>query len=352
MKISFIKIILNDPKRKNIIRIFFEFSRFFFTNRTIANQYFSKFLYHKGVKNFSDYVLTRKRQSLCWNLNSNIDYVSIFENKQVFEFFFNSKNIDVIPSFAYNINSLFFYGNKITQINSLEDFSDCLRRIFIENSIEALFIKKKEGSSGGKNIFKLFYHELESNTQKLNFIFKEVLKSGYLFQKVLVQHDKLNSLNPCSINSIRINTFTNKMNSTRVLFAIMRLGINRSIVDNVSSGGIIVGINIEEGKLLTEAITDFTHGNGRNFNEHPDTKIKFKDFQIPFFNEAKELVIKAAMFVPQVKLIGWDVAIQPKGPVLIEGNIHPGLRHSETVIKGFKNNFFVREMLKEANVTI
>ena len=40
--------------------------------------------------------------------------------------------------------------------------------------------------------------------------------------------------------------------------------------------------------------------------------------------EVKELVLKAAMVVPNVKYVGWDVAITPTGPVIIEGNDYPG----------------------------
>ena len=40
--------------------------------------------------------------------------------------------------------------------------------------------------------------------------------------------------------------------------------------------------------------------------------------------EAMELVKKAALEVPQVKYVGWDVFIGPNGPGIIEGNDYPG----------------------------
>jgi hypothetical protein len=33
---------------------------------------------------------------------------------------------------------------------------------------------------------------------------------------------------------------------------------------------------------------------------------------------------KAAMVVPQVGFIGWDVCLTPDGPVIVEGNDYPG----------------------------
>ena len=43
------------------------------------------------------------------------------------------------------------------------------------------------------------------------------------------------------------------------------------------------------------------------------------------FNEAVELVERAATVVPQVGYVGWDVAISDNGPVIIEGNSFPGV---------------------------
>ena len=36
---------------------------------------------------------------------------------------------------------------------------------------------------------------------------------------------------------------------------------------------------------------------------------------------------KAAKEVPEVAYVGWDIAITPEGPVLIEGNTTPGYRY-------------------------
>ena len=42
------------------------------------------------------------------------------------------------------------------------------------------------------------------------------------------------------------------------------------------------------------------------------------------FNDAVNLCLEAAQIKPGLAYIGWDVAITPNGPVLIEGNILPG----------------------------
>ena len=42
--------------------------------------------------------------------------------------------------------------------------------------------------------------------------------------------------------------------------------------------------------------------------------------KIPLFDDAIELVKKAALVIPEIRQIGWDVCISENGPAIIEGN--------------------------------
>ncbi len=48
--------------------------------------------------------------------------------------------------------------------------------------------------------------------------------------------------------------------------------------------------------------------------------------QLPFWNEAKQMAVAAHALYPQFPSIGWDVAITPEGPVMIEANAGWGVR--------------------------
>ena len=50
------------------------------------------------------------------------------------------------------------------------------------------------------------------------------------------------------------------------------------------------------------------------------THVKLIGRDIPCFFEACEMVKKAALKIPQMRYMGWDVGITPDGPVIIEGN--------------------------------
>ena len=50
-----------------------------------------------------------------------------------------------------------------------------------------------------------------------------------------------------------------------------------------------------------------------------------KGFKIPQWEACVELVKEAALVVPEVRYIAWDVCITENyGPLLIEGNAYPG----------------------------
>ena len=57
---------------------------------------------------------------------------------------------------------------------------------------------------------------------------------------------------------------------------------------------------------------------------HPDTGIKFKSMKIPYWEQCIDLVCTAHQKLPRIVGIGWDVAITPTGPVLVEGNNYFG----------------------------
>ncbi len=54
------------------------------------------------------------------------------------------------------------------------------------------------------------------------------------------------------------------------------------------------------------------------------TGIKFEGFKLPYTEEIKALVKKAALVLPDFRYVGWDVCITPDGPLIVEGNDYPG----------------------------
>ena len=140
-----------------------------------------------------------------------------------------------------------------------------------------------------------------------------------LIQEIIQQHEKIAILNPYCVNTIRIVTLSNDLREIGVFSAFLRLGVTRdSFVDNRAKGGIGVGINLSDGRLKSFG---FAHDAfGTKLEAHPLTGIVFKDYQIPFWDEVKALVINAHKQFYELQSIGWDIVISPNGPVILEGN--------------------------------
>ncbi len=141
----------------------------------------------------------------------------------------------------------------------------------------------------------------------------------YLAEEAVIQHEELNKLCSTSVNTLRIVTL-NINGKAHFLYALLRVGSGNNHVDNISSGGMYTLIG-ENGVLNFPAFCDKT---GLYYDKHPVTGTRFCGFQVPMFEEAIDVCLKAAQVKPGLAYIGWDVAITPDGPVLIEGNILPG----------------------------
>ena len=163
------------------------------------------------------------------------------------------------------------------------------------------------------------------------------LKGGYLLEEGLIQHPDLASIHPESINTIRYVTQFIQGNGAKPLYAILRMGLGKSVIDNVCKGGIFSVINLENGEL------DETAYNGECdiFLSHPDTNVVFKGLTIPNFNEINKMVLNAANIFPNLPSIGWDIALTKSGPVIIEGNDRWGSGLYQIAIGG------IRKMLEE-----
>jgi len=135
-----------------------------------------------------------------------------------------------------------------------------------------------------------------------------------LLEEAIVQHPKMNKLYPDSINTIRFITLVENKD-VKLLGASLRMG-NGKYIDNAAGGGIFTSIDINTGKLDNIAF----NSTGEKFDNHPITNQNIKGFQLPLWEDVIEMCKKAALEVPDVRCVGWDVAISEKGPLLIEGN--------------------------------
>jgi hypothetical protein len=162
------------------------------------------------------------------------------------------------------------------------------------------------------------------------------------------QHPELNKLNPSCLNTIRFETFIDKDGNIEIISAYLRMSTSNHYVDNISSGGCKVTIDLQTGKLKKEGYPRFGSNGTKLYTAHPVTKTVFEGFSIPFFAEAKALVLRVASFMPGLRLVGWDMAIGESGPVLIEGNSDYAMEGNDLALGGYRTSATFNKVLQEA----
>ncbi len=141
-------------------------------------------------------------------------------------------------------------------------------------------------------------------------------QEAWLLETVLEQHPQNAAVYPNALNCMRMITLIDSQGEPHVIFATQKFGLNGRVVDNYGFG---CRVDLETGKICSPGVS----GDGSLaivYDEHPLTHVKLVGRDIPMFFDACEMVKKAAMKIPQMRYIGWDVGITPDGPAIVEGN--------------------------------
>lgn len=279
------------------------------------NDYLNYELYNKTIKERKEYVSV-KDQDKFYELVSPPLYKESFSIKSKFMKLFKD----------------YVKRDFIDKSNSINDLVKFL------NSNEEIIVKPIDGL-GGANVTKI----RSKNIKNIDIFYNEMVKNNYLVEEVVKQHKSLAEFSKASVNTIRIMT-SNIESNPKVLFATLRVGNGTSTVDNFHQGGMASLVNTETGILTTDAVDKDLN----RYKYHPLSKKAFKGFKIPYFEEAKELVLNASKVVPEIKVVGWDVAITPDGPVIIEGNRRAGFDIIQ-VVSHIGRKDIIRDILKELN---
>lgn len=145
-------------------------------------------------------------------------------------------------------------------------------------------------------------------------------EKAYLVEDVVVQCDAMASLCPSSVNTVRLVTILNG-DEVSIVAGCVRMGRDGAVVDNFNHGGIAAAVDTNRGVLCSDGYDKYR----AVYPVHPETGTAIKGFVIPQWEAVKALVTAGAREVPEVRYVGWDVAVsRDDGPVFIEGNAFPG----------------------------
>lgn len=315
--------VLADPERKSIGRIIWEFLRYCVAKRCIAGNYFSSFLYRRRVPNYLDYVATREGLEIQDKLND-ARVADLVSNKLLFVEHFSRGGLPVPRLLGYNTLDRICLKEGDTwrsaELSTPQALSRCLEELMSAAGTSELFLKQIRGSSG-RGAFKVLRSQLVGPAAKVDGLYAAIVKNCYVIQEVVPQHPALAKLSATALNTMRIDTFRAAGQPAEILSAYLRVGGVGNVVDNVAAGGVFVGVHLETGRLKEIAFSGLHSGRaGGVFRSNPANGIVFDGFQVPLFEEVKNVVLQAAAWLPPA-LLGWDVGVSPSGPVLIEANM-------------------------------
>ncbi|MGB6153407.1 MAG: sugar-transfer associated ATP-grasp domain-containing protein [Pricia sp.] len=333
---------LRDKNRKNWLQIIKEFTTLGISAKEFPLHYISHLLYRKNVTNYKDYLSLKENHGLLqWSYSHAQEEIGLIENKLSFEAILSKNNIPTPRIFFHNLKNRFIYEGTAFDVDTKSDFFSFLEKVFNEKKVERIFCKPVDGIRG-ENIFVIdqnTYREMADNFIDL------VFSKAFIFQELIRQHEDLGRINQSSVNTLRVVTYKNKNNASEVFSAFIRVGRKGAIIDNAHIGGIVVAIDKETGKMRGEGIQLIDNGGGI-FYKHPDTGIIFDTVQIPHFDKVKKIATQAASLF-KFPLLGWDIAVTPDGPVIIEANHDFHLFLSDRMEKGLKRNPTFKKILEQ-----
>ena len=194
--------------------------------------------------------------------------------------------------------------------SSFSDFLDFVNKtpVFIAKPVDKWAgegIEKYSTSGNSEEDLKTLYHHLVSN--------------GMLLEECLKAHDDI-YLGTKSLDTFRLYTMMDKKGDVHVLKAKYRAGTGDAITDT-ADGCIAYPISIEHGVIEGPGINEVL--NSKNYFYHPGSDKLVVGMKIPMWPRVLEVVTEAAKKIPQIRYIGWDIAVTNDGVDIIEGNYGP-----------------------------
>ena len=211
-------------------------------------------------------------------------------------------------TFVKNVNGFYYDDRK--SISKKEALARCM-------NLESAVIKPSLYGHWGQGV-KVFHSDngyIPELKQSVEDLFNKYDQS-FIIQSKIEQHPSLASLNPSSVNTIRVMSYR-KDSEVIILYAVIRIGRLGKSVDNETAGGIKADIDLESGRIKGVA-----YGSPKE-KEMPqtDTGVVLNNFLIPSFPEVLQFVKDLHERLPYFTLVGWDISVDADGnPLMIEWN--------------------------------
>ena len=269
-------------------------------------------------KEFCETFLTFREAWGYWKVLNPSGYYALAKDKYISHLLLEKEGVPTPVLYAY------YHPEKG------ESSFEALRKELELKNVQSCVVKPAVDGAHGAGVFvckELDYMQddiiiTKSNGEQLSLrdFFKKNKSTSWLFEEIVVQSDQRGKINRSSVNTVRFMTALYPDGSAKVFATFMKIGRAGSDVDNAGGGGNVdCAINIETGECYN-ALQFNSYTDVKKVDNHPDSGEKINGVHIENWEEIKKCLCDYQAHIPQLKVIGWDVALTDKGPVIIEIN--------------------------------
>lgn len=277
------------------------------------------------VKVFIDFVISNMRYGFSiddYVVKGNGYTLSKYEKKR----FFTLKKAFWLQDHVNDPEYIHFLENKAEALNL---FKDLVSRSWLyapKSSFDEfmafvkktpVFIAKPVGGQEGEGIEK--HSTNGASEEDLKILFNHIVEGDMLIEECIKAHDDI-YLGTTALSTFRIYTMIDQKGEVHILKAKYRVGTGDAITDT-AHGCVAYPISIKYGVIEGPGINEVL--NSKQYYYHPGCDKLVVGMKIPMWDRVLEVVTKAAKMIPQVRYIGWDIAITNNSIEIIEGNHNP-----------------------------
>lgn len=257
-------------------------------------------------------------------------WAELLKNKALFYNYCLEAKIRVPQWYVMSVpEKLFWYCHNNRLLSSLDDQAD-----FIKHELpDSFVIKPIRGAYGDRVIIVSKMGEDFKNTNGDSYSALNLVRyiqahypEGFVIQQRIQNHPAIVDLTGSeALQTVRIISMMDNDGNCHIIHAhfkpITKPGVFIDTYLEGLTGNVEAPVDIDKGTLGTGNYLTSTGQGIKMVSEHPLTGKSFRGFKLPGWYEACGVVKQAAHKFLPIRTIGWDVALSPAGPYIIEANI-------------------------------
>lgn len=304
-------------------------SLFFGATKLGSNEYYAAGLYRSDLTKEQKKQFVGVKSNLALNERlspRNIALISDFlDNKVLYPALLNSLGLSTTSLQAVVSNTHGF--GELKTLGSVE----AIEGFLLNDAKYPLFGKPVEGSkSVGTALFSSIDIDAQTivlgngNTTTVSELASEIFEDfsdGFVFQTAVIQHDAVNAIIGSAVGTVRVVTLMED-GAPKVLYTVWKIPAPDAMSDNFwQNGSMIAEIDITSGQI--KQVRRGIGMKAEQIETHPVSGAKLEGFILPHWGDIISLTKKCHSLTPENGILGWDIAIAPDGPLVIECNTSP-----------------------------